>query len=596
MCGIAGIFHYKNQGGEVELNELLRIRDAMLRRGPDGAGIWISSDQKVGLAHRRLSIIDLSEAGSQPMFNSDRSLGIVFNGEIYNYRELRKTLELKGYQFHSQSDTEVLLHLYAEMGPRIVDQLRGMYAFAIWDQKKQGIFMARDPLGIKPLYFSDDGCVIRFASQVKALLKTSNFKKTPEPAGYAGFFLMGSVPEPYTLYKSIRALPAGSWLWVNKLGERAQKTYFNIAREFASINPADIDHEEACRQLREHLFDSVTCHMVADVPVGVFLSGGLDSTTLAALAIETGAENLRTITLGFNEFKGGSRDETPLAQIVAEHYGTIHTTRWVDKEYFRDELDQLFEAMDQPTIDGVNTYFVSKQASMAGLKVILSGIGGDELFAGYPSFVEIPRLVKQLAPLQGIPLVGELFLLSTAPFFKRFSSPKYAGLLKYGSQWGGAYLLRRGLFMPWELVEIMGSEMAKEGLEELQLLTRLEETTANIANDRMKVTSLEMNWYLRNQLLRDTDWAGMAHSLEIRTPLVDAMFLKKIMPYLASKHALGKRDMARVPAKALPKVLFNRPKTGFNIPIHEWLLQSRPEYRKARGYRGWANVVLESFS
>lgn len=596
MCGIAGIFHYKNQGGEVELNELLRIRDAMLRRGPDGAGIWISSDQKVGLAHRRLSIIDLSEAGSQPMFNSDRSLGIVFNGEIYNYRELRKTLELKGYQFHSQSDTEVLLHLYAEMGPRIVDQLRGMYAFAIWDQKKQGIFMARDPLGIKPLYFSDDGCVIRFASQVKALLKTSNFKKTPEPAGYAGFFLMGSVPEPYTLYKSIRALPAGSWLWVNKLGERAQKTYFNIAREFASINPADIDHEEACRQLREHLFDSVTCHMVADVPVGVFLSGGLDSTTLAALAIETGAENLRTITLGFNEFKGGSRDETPLAQIVAEHYGTIHTTRWVDKEYFRDELDQLFEAMDQPTIDGVNTYFVSKQASMAGLKVILSGIGGDELFAGYPSFVEIPRLVKQLAPLQGIPLVGELFLLSTAPFFKRFSSPKYAGLLKYGSQWGGAYLLRRGLFMPWELVEIMGSEMAKEGLEELQLLTRLEETTANIANDRMKVTSLEMNWYLRNQLLRDTDWAGMAHSLEIRTPLVDAMFLKKIMPYLASQHALGKRDMARVPAKALPKVLFNRPKTGFNIPIHEWLLQSRPEYRKARGYRGWANVVLESFS
>ncbi len=240
MCGIAALFAYHGDAPKVERDELIAIRDQMVSRGPDGAGEWLSPDGRVGLGHRRLSIIDLSPSGAQPMFNADRSLAIVFNGEIYNYAELRSELSGQGppvdgpegfrsYSFRSNSDTEVLLHLYAEKGEAMVHELRGMYAFAIWDAEKRGMFLARDPFGIKPLYYSDDGRTLRLASQVKALRAGGRIDLAPEPAGHVGFFLWGHLPDPYTLFKNIRSLPAGSTMWVDRSGPKSPRTFCNIS-------------------------------------------------------------------------------------------------------------------------------------------------------------------------------------------------------------------------------------------------------------------------------------------------------------------------------------------------------------------------------
>lgn len=284
MCGIAGIFAYGDKAPPIDPAELRRVRDRMAARGPDGAGEWLSPDGRVGLAHRRLAIIDLSEAGAQPMVDPATGNVIVFNGEIYNYRALRRELEARGAVFRSQSDTEVLLALYRCFGPGMLPKLRGVYAFALWDAKEQGLFLARDPFGIKPLYYADDGRTLRFASQVKALLAGGGVDTTPDPAGHVGFFLWGHVPEPFTLYRGIQALPAGTALWVARDGQRRLHLFFDLPRELANTSADGTPPKswaEARERLREALLDSVRHHLVAHVPVGVFLSAGKDSATVS---------------------------------------------------------------------------------------------------------------------------------------------------------------------------------------------------------------------------------------------------------------------------------------------------------------------------
>ena len=311
MCGLAGIFQYRTEAPPVNQAELLRIRDIMVSRGPDGAGLWVGHDLCIGLAHRRLAIIDLSEAGAQPMVDAETGNRIVFNGEVYNYRELRAELSALGVSFHSQSDTEVLLKLYALHGREMLTRLCGMFAFALWDEKKQGLLLARDPFGIKPLYIADDGKTLRFASQVKALLAGGNVDTAVEPAGHVGFFLWGHVPEPYTLYRGIRAFPAGASLWLDRAGHREVNSFFDLPAEMAaSVVPlSSMPTAKAREQLRSALIESVRCHLLADVPVGTFLSAGRDSTTIVALAREAaGAEHL-TLTVGFREYAGTENDE-----------------------------------------------------------------------------------------------------------------------------------------------------------------------------------------------------------------------------------------------------------------------------------------------
>src|ERR1043166_4502911 len=621
MCGIAAIFAYDGSAPGVEAGELRAIRDCMKSRGPDGEGEWYDSSRRVGLGHRRLAIIDLSPGGAQPLLLPERQLAITFNGEIYNYRELRAALEQTGHVFRSTSDTEVLLHLYAERGEAMVDRLRGMYAFAIWDGARQGLFLARDPLGIKPLYYADSGKTFRLASQVKALLAGGQIDTSPEPAGHVAFFLWGHSIEPYTFYRGIRALPAGTTLSVDQRGARSPKAFCTVTGIFsqaehrltAAGNPLRLDGGEGkgevstpsrSSSLRAALVDTVRHHLVADVPVGIFLSSGLDSTTLTALASELGG-TLRTVTLGFEEYRGTANDETPLAETVARQYGANHQTVWVKRADFQAHIERLFAAMDRPSTDGVNTYFVSRAAAQTGLKVALSGLGGDEVFGGYPSFVEIPRAVRWLKPFRNSPLqtLGRAFRVVSAPVLKHFTSPKYASFLEYGGSYSGAYLLRRGMFLPWELPEFLDADLVRQGWAELQTILRLDETLDGLRSPRAKVSCLEICWYMRHQLLRDSDWAGMAHSLEIRVPLVDVTLLRSVAPMLVRPTPPTKLDMAASPRSRLPAAVLHRRKTGFSIPVRQWLLEiaqpstiaAQPSGRE-RGLRGWTQYVYQKFA
>ena len=593
MCGIAGIFAYRESAAPIDEQELLRIREAMIHRGPDGAGLWISPDRRVGLAHRRLSIIDLSEAGAQPMATADGRYRITFNGEIYNYRELRKELEAKGYRFRSNSDTEVLLHLYAEHGTEMVHRLRGMYAFGIWDETKRELFLARDPFGIKPLYYADDGTTIRFASQVKALLCGDKIDREADPAGHVGFFVWGAVPEPFTLYRGISQLPAGAWCLVSTRGRSDAVHHFDLRREILAAQEirAAVPDSETLEQLREAMRDSVRRHLVSDVPVSAFLSAGLDSAMVTALASELNAGPLSTVTLGFSEFAGTEDDETTLAKLTAQSLGVPHEVSWVTESDFHEEISTILSRMDQPSTDGVNTYFVAKFAAERGIKVALSGLGGDEIFGGYPSFTQVPLLAKTLWPFRAVPAFGVRMRRLIAPVLKGMTSPKYASLLEYGSDVPGAYLLRRAHRLPWELNELMDPETVEEGWDRLQTHSRLSASIEGIQNDKTAISALETAWYMRNQLLRDADWAGMAHSLEIRVPFVDIDLFRAALPLLVADKAPNKAAIATQVSPKLPRQILKRRKTGFRVPVELWLEHLPGSKGRGRGLRNWAVKV-----
>ncbi|MFZ1108551.1 MAG: asparagine synthase (glutamine-hydrolyzing) [Rhodomicrobium sp.] len=583
MCGINSIFAYHHAASPIDGAELERTRDHMAARGPDGHGKWLSEDGRVGLGHRRLAIIDLSFSGAQPMVSADGSLVITFNGEIYNYKALRAELEAEGAHFASHSDTEVLLHLYARRGAGMIEALRGMFAFAIWDARQRSLFLARDPYGIKPLYYADDGRTIRVASQVKALMAGGRIAGAPDPAGIAGFYLWGSVPEPYTTYRAIRALPAGTHMTVDACGVHAPNRFHSIAGAYAEAEvqaQARKAPERAGEIIREALRDSVRHHMVADVPVGAFLSAGIDSGALVGLMRDAGQADIQTVTLSFEEFSGGRHDEAPLAAEVARLYGTRHTNRVVTEAEFRTDLPLILSAMDQPSIDGINTWFVSKAAHELGLKVVVSGLGGDELFGGYASFRDIPRLVSTIAPPGAVPGSGRAWrhLAETWAALTGTGSPKFSSLVELGGSYAGAYLLRRGVFMPHEIARLLGPELAREGLEALRPLAGAEALIADGPHGPFaRVAMLEAALYMRNQLLRDSDWASMAHSLELRVPLVDSHLLAAVAPFtVAPQGRVGKMVLAAAPSTPLPDSIVHRRKTGFSTPIADWLKQGWP--------------------
>jgi asparagine synthase (glutamine-hydrolysing) len=608
MCGVNGIFAYHPAANAPDEVELLATRDAMRARGPDGSGLWWSSDRRCGLGHRRLSILDLSDRASQPMTSVDGKLVITFNGEIYNYNALRVELEAAGAHFRTTSDTEALLHLYARHGAAMVHRLRGMFAFAIWDEIRRELFLARDPYGIKPLYIANDGWTFRFASQVKALLAGGRISRDAESAGIAGFHLFGSVPEPFTLYRDISAVPAGHIQKVDAAGPREPVAFTTLAAilaEGVSHTKPNLDLNE---RLRVAALDSVRAHLLADVEVGIFLSAGIDSGALLGLMRDAGQREIRAITLAFDEFRGAAEDEAPLAARVAERYSARHIMRCVSEPEFREDLPAIVEAMDQPSIDGINSWFVAKAAKEIGLKVALSGLGGDELLAGYPSFIDLRRWRRAFGPLAAVPGLGRSARSLTrmvAPDFVR-ETPKALGLLEYAHTWAGAYLVRRGLFLPYELEELMGPDLAREGLRRLKPLRRL---AANLRPDpgseTGRVCVLESAQYMRNQLLRDADWAGMAHGVEIRVPLVDVTLLKTLapaMPKLASR--IGKEALAKAPTVPLPVDIVAREKTGFGVPTGTWMNATTGESMflkrglEAKGLmsRRWSRIVLHAFA
>ncbi|WP_428681597.1 asparagine synthase (glutamine-hydrolyzing) [Reyranella sp.] len=576
MCGIAGIHAYLDVAPRVDRGELARMNERMVSRGPDGSGLWLSEGGRTGFGHRRLAIIDLSEGGAQPMHTADGRLTITFNGEIYNYRELRAELQSRGRRFRSESDTEVLLQLYAEYGAAMVSRLRGMFAFGLWDADKRTLLLARDPLGIKPLYWADDGWTLRFASQAKALLAGGAVSRDPDPAGIVGFHLFGSVPEPFTVWRSIQSLPAGTTLTVDGTGPGIPQRYYDVAAALAGR--AETVPGDPRTSIAAAVRDSVRHHLVADVPVAVFLSAGIDSGALLGTMSELGARDITAVTLGFQEFEGLALDEAPLAAEVAARYGARHIVQTVGRAEFERDLPALLDAMDLPTVDGINTWFVAKAARDAGIKVALSGLGADECFGGYPSFTDVPRSVHWLRPVSWVPGLGALVRhgLSGAIAAGLRLHPKAAGVLQYGGSWAGAYLLRRSVYMPWELDEVLNPALVEEGIRRLAPLSRIAAAieTGHALGDFDRVAALETSLYMRNQLLRDADWAGMAHGVEIRVPFVDAFFLAALPsgPVLAGLNA--KDAIAEVPQPPLPDSVRHRRKTGFSTPVGRWLREA----------------------
>ena len=587
VCGFIAAF---GKGKIVLDSTALRCAmERMRRRGPDDEGTW--HGEGVVLGHRRLAILDLDPRAAQPMQSSCGRFVIAFNGEVYNFRALRRDLEARGVVFRTTSDTEVILALFAAEGEAMLPKLHGMFALAIWDCITRRAFIARDPYGIKPLYLTVASGTVLVASQVKALMATGRVSCEPDPRGQAGFWMLGSVPEPYTWFRGIRALPAGHCAWIEEGRLGPTRCWYDIGEAWRSVGGLNTAEEDAVEQVRAALQESVARHLVADVPVGVFLSGGVDSGALAGLMVEAGALELEGVTITYDEFAGRHEDEAPVAARLAAHYGIRHTVRRVTRDEFLGDLPRILSAMDQPSIDGINTWYASKAAAERGLKVVVSGVGGDELFQGYPSCRQLPRLVAAWAPLSRVP--GAMRLANAAARLQAQRSDN--GRWKYAPQWArtiaGAWWLRRSVCSPDELVALMGPELAAMALRDFEVNHWVQTMTGPLPdNSRLALGQIESMSYLRNQLLRDSDWASMDHSVELRTPLVDAFLLQQVQPWLQSfSDWPNKKLLTEALTNPLPHSIVNRKKTGFGIPVNSWLTEvpstrrTRPVVRSAIG-------------
>jgi asparagine synthase (glutamine-hydrolysing) len=581
MCGINGILRRRPDAAPIDRDEVLATREAMAARGPDGAGLWMSPGGEVAIASRRLAILDLSPAGDQPMASADGRYHLVFNGEIFNFAELRGELEREGCRFASRSDTEVILTLYARRGPGMLPQLRGMYALAIWDGVERSLLLARDPYGIKPLYYAESGGQLRFASQVKALERGGAIPLDVDPAAVGAYLLWGSVPEPFTIRRSVRALPAGHYLKLEGAGAREPVAFHRFRADEAG------DGRDVATALRE----SVRDHLVSDVPIALFLSAGLDSALVGALAARQAAEPPVSFTLTFDEFVGTPLDEGPTARLVAAALGTRHVERRVRGGEFRELWPEMIRAMDQPSIDGFNTFVVSRLARESGLKVALSGLGGDEVFGGYRSFAQVPSLVRAGRVLRHGPGIWK----GAASRWGRH--PKLAGVPAYATSIPKAYLLRRGLFLPEELPSALGAGLAADALARYDPLAALSAMLEGYgapdggADGWVAVHVLESLQYMRNQLLRDSDWASMANSLELRVPLVDVRLRAALARHgFEPARSRGKRGVLQEAAPGLPAALGKRRKTGFMMPVLRWVTGTPPG--GLLDHWGWQSRVL----
>jgi asparagine synthase (glutamine-hydrolysing) len=555
MCGIAGIITTNQYQNSLETH-IHWIQAALQHRGPDDQGIYISTNRQAALAHTRLAILDLSQAGHQPMSTADGRYWITFNGEIYNFPQLRQNLISQGENFQSQTDTEVILKLYQRLGADCVHYLRGMFAFAIWDDFEKTCFLARDPLGIKPLYYWQSGSTLVFASELRAILASGLPSINLSAEGLYGYLITGSVPEPYTLISGIHCLAAGNWLYWQG-GQITKQQYWQI-----NFSPEKISPVEAQEKVRTALVDSIQHHFISDVPVGLFLSGGIDSTAILAIATQTQKEQLHTYSIAVEE----QWNEGEIAQKIAHHFGAKHTEYQVTASLAQQLLPQFLKAIDQPSIDGFNTFCISKIVHENGMKVALSGLGGDEIFGGYQSFQKIPQMVRWSQQLHKLPFVTTsvgmgLESWGTSPKMKRLGD-----LLQQNPSLISAYQSFRGIFSSREACAITQQwlgEVVRPPLPDLN--------AANLTNPEDKVSFLELSCYMRNQLLRDSDVMSMNWGLELRVPLVDQVLLETVAPIPSNlRLAIGKQLLIQsVPE--LPDWVSNRPKQGFSLPFEKWM-------------------------
>lgn len=585
MCGIAGIILNPDQELPDLAARLRAMAAAMRHRGPDDEGIYLAANGRSGLANRRLAIRDLSPAGHMPMGSADETVWLTYNGEIYNADELRTELETAGYRFRSHSDTEVILRGYEAWGTAVVPRLRGMFAFAIYDRRAgepaARLLLARDHLGIKPLYYAQTAVAFIFASELKAMLASGLISREVDPAGLVGYLQLGSVPNPRTIYRAVQGLPPASIIQFSlaQMRQPQPEPYWELPQdEDASITPA-----AAQEQIAALLAEAVRIRLVSDVPLGAFLSGGLDSSAVVALMRRATDGPIRTCSMIFAE---AAYSEAPYARAMAAAVGAEHYERVVTAADLQSELPHILAAMDQPSVDGVNTYFVSQTARQAGLTVALSGLGGDELFGGYPNtFGEAPRVYQGLRAAQAIPGAAGLASWGIRQFHRHNGWLRLADALQQPASLANAYLARRGLFAPSEVRALVRPDVWQEARQTFDPIQHVAVRAGAPApgsgrNDQMAwVSRAELRTYTHHQLLRDTDVMSMAHSLEVREPLLDVRLVAAMLRLPAAikqRPAPGlngpKPLLTAVLGAQLPPIIrARRDKQGFTFPFAVWL-------------------------
>jgi len=554
MCGICGIIGITN-------DEFVRkICQHMIHRGPDNVGIWY--DDSICLGHTRLSIIDTSCAGHQPMSNEDETIWITFNGEIYNFQILRVELEAKGHRFKSNTDTEVIIHLYEEYQEGCLDYLRGMFSFGIWDKRKKKLFAARDRLGIKPFFYYIKGDKFVFSSELKAVLASGLIEKDINLQAVRDYFAHGSVQVPETMIKDVFQLLPAHYLVFEDAQLRIKK-YWQL--HFSRILSSCKSEQEYISDIRAILDEVVKIRMVSDVPLGAFLSGGIDSSIITALMQRHSARSIKTFSIVFEEEE---YDERKFSAKIAKKFATDHQQILLNEKDILTEIPTIFDAMDQPSIDGFNTFVISKAAKSAGLTVALSGLGGDELFAGYPSFRSLPKIGNVLELMKFFPksLKNRLFYYLRHLAKSKRSLKLYFSLLKCADL-KDLHSLQRMAFLPHEIDEIIVDRkdwclMKKSNAKHLRL------------DPVNQLSFLELTTYLQNTLLQDTDRMSMANSLEVRVPYLDHLLVEKMFE-IPGNMKVGQDYPKRLLIKSikdlLPELIYNRPKMGFVFPFDQWL-------------------------
>jgi asparagine synthase (glutamine-hydrolysing) len=589
MCGIVGAFSFRDSNFRVTERYLTPMRDAMAHRGPDGWGNWISRDEKVGLGHRRLSIIDLSDDAAQPMCNEDGSLWVVFNGEIYNHATIRKELEqMGGHHWKTDhSDTEVILHAFETWGIDCLQKFRGMFAIALWDERERQMWLIRDRIGVKPLYYCQHHGRITFASEIKALLRDPEQSRRVNQQAFYHYLSFLTAPAPDTLFEGIHKLPAGTWLRIQEDGQVREQRYWDVWDHTEPL--VGVSEDEIAARMLSELRTAVQLRKVSDVPVGVFLSGGIDSSTNAALFSEGEGGPVRTFSIGYQGDYKSYRNELDYARKMAEAVGAEHQERLLTQDDLIRFLPEMIHLQDEPIGDPVCVplYYVSKLARDNGVVVCQVGEGSDELFCGYPMWklklqlqrandLPVPGFVKR-AGLAGMSLLGHGRSLPYE-WLRRgaFDLPVF---------WGGAEA-----FTEAEKQYYLSDSLRKElkGLSSWDTLLPIRRRFENKAWEQSHLnwmTYVDLNVRLPELLLMRVDKMAMGVSLEGRVPFLDHKFVELALS-IPTAVKVGNGQLKYILKKSvrglIPDEMIDRKKQGFGVPVHEWILGKLGNYAETQ--------------
>ena len=578
MCGLVGALVF--EGGSFRVSEpyLTRMRDSMVHRGPDGAGLWIEPGGRIGLGHRRLSIIDLTAAARQPMANEDETLWLSFNGEIYNHAAIRRELEsLGGHRWRTDhSDTEVILHAFETWGIDCLSRFRGMFAIALWDVRRQELWLIRDRIGVKPLYYSLHHGRLTFASEIKALLQDREQPRALHEESLFHYLSFLTTPAPQTLFDGIKKLPAGTWLRVRADGTVEERRYWDVWDHTSPLTEQS-DAEIAARVLAQ-LRESVELRKVSDVPVGVFLSGGIDSSTNAALFSQGETRPVRTFTIGYDGEYPSYRNELGYARLMADAVGADHHERLLSLEDLIAFLPRMVALQDEPIADPVcvPVYYVSQLAREHGVIVCQVGEGADELFSGYPSWKTfkrleewnewpVPSLLKRLG-LGGLQWLGQ----GETFHYERLRR----GLFKQPVFWGGAEAFPEALKQRLLSPRLRRRFRGLTSWEAIRPIHERFEAKAWEKGPLQWMSYLDLNFRLPELLLMRVDKMSMGASLEARVPFLDHEFVQLAMSIpeaVKTRGGVVKTVLKQAVRGVIPDAVIDRPKQGFGVPVHEWM-------------------------